>query len=70
MTKIKVADAAKMLGVNPQFIRVGLQRGVFDFGAAFKTDDKNRSYSYVIYPEKLKEHVGKDRYREVMGDDN
>lgn len=32
MTKIKVSEAAKMLGVTDQFIRVGLQRGPLNLG--------------------------------------
>ena len=34
----------------------------------FKKNDKSRTYSYVIYPEKLKKAVGEDRYKEVMGE--
>ena len=48
MTKIKVSEAAKMLGVTDQFVKVGLQRGAFEFGTAFKKNDRSRTYSYVI----------------------
>ena len=68
MTKIKVSEAAKMLGVTDQFVRVVLQLGAFEFGTAFKKNDRSRTYSYVIYPEKLKKAVGEDRYKEVMGE--
>lgn len=68
MTKIKIEEAARMLGVTPQFVRIGLQRGALTFGTAFKTHDKSNKYSYIIYPEKLKECAGEERYREVMGD--
>lgn len=68
MTKIKVSEAAKMLEVTDQFVRVGLQRGAFEFGTAFKKNDRSRTYSYVIYPEKLIAVVGENRYKEVMGE--
>lgn len=68
MSKVRVEDVAIMLGVTPQSVRVGLQRGAFPFGAAFKTKETNKSFNYVIYPEKLKEYVGNSRYKEVLGD--
>ncbi|MDY4128674.1 hypothetical protein [Peptostreptococcus porci] len=68
MTKIKVSDVATMLGVTDQAIRVGLQRGVYPFGIAFKSNERNKKYCYVIYPKKLKEYVGNSRYKEVLGD--
>lgn len=67
MSKVRIEDVASMLGVTPQSVRVGLQRGAFPFGAAFKTKETNKSYNYVIYPEKLKEYAGEERYNEVMG---
>ena len=33
---MKVAEAAKRLGVSQQFVRVGLQRGVLPIGCAVK----------------------------------
>lgn len=66
MTKIQVKHAAKMMGVTEQCIRVGLQKGAFDFGVAFKSKDTNKSYYYMIYPEKLIEVVGQERFDKVM----
>lgn len=54
---MKVKDVAKMLRTSEMTIRIGLQQGVFPFGAAFKTDEKNKNYTYVIYPEKIKEYI-------------
>ena len=54
MTRFTVNDVAERLGCAPQTIRLGLQRGEFPFGTAIKTSSK---YTYVIYPEKLKEYV-------------
>lgn len=55
---MKVKDVAKIVGVSELTIRIGLQRGVFPFGVAYKTDDKHRNYYYFIYPEKVKEYLG------------
>lgn len=52
-----VNEVAKKLGKSPQFVRIGLQRGILPFGSAVKMSTK---YTYVIYPEKLKEYVGEE----------
>lgn len=54
MSKITVNDVADALGVSPQSIRIGLQRGALPFGSAIKTSSK---YTYVIYEKKLKEFI-------------
>ena len=36
---VPVNDAARIMGKSPQFIRIGLQRGILPFGVALKTDD-------------------------------
>lgn len=56
---MRVEEVAKLLDTTPATIRIGLQQGVFPFGAAFKTDDKNKHYKYVLYPEKVREYCGK-----------
>ena len=55
MSKLTVNDVAARLGCAPQTVRLGLQRGEFPFGAAIKT---STTYTYIIYPEKLKEFIG------------
>ena len=45
-----VREAAKLIGVSPQTIRVGLQQGVFTWGQAVKSSTK---YTYVINREKI-----------------
>ena len=34
--KISVPEAAKIMGVTPQFLRLGLQQGKYSFGEAVK----------------------------------
>ena len=52
--------AAAMMGKDPQFVRVGLQRGLLQFGEAIKTVDQGRKqrYSYYISPKKFMEYTG------------
>lgn len=70
MQKIKIKHAAEMLGVTQQAVRIGLQRNIFDFGAAYKTKDNNKQYHYILYPEVLKNKVGEQRYQEVLKNEN
>lgn len=48
---IKPAEAAKLLGVSPQFIRIGLQRGKFPWGYAVQ--QSTTRYTYFINRAKL-----------------
>ena len=54
MEKMKVADVAQKLGISPQSLRLGLQRGELPFGSAIKTSGK---YTYIIYEKKLREYL-------------
>lgn len=55
---MKVDEAARLLGTTATTVRIGLQQGVFPFGVAFKTAENRKHYTYIIYPEKLKEYAG------------
>lgn len=44
--RILVEEAAKLMGVSPQFIRVGLQKGIFPWGYAVRITGKR--YTYFI----------------------
>ena len=51
---MKINDVASLLGISPQTLRLGLQRGELPFGSAIKTSSK---YTYIIYEKKLKEYL-------------
>nr|DAP77946.1 MAG TPA: hypothetical protein [Caudoviricetes sp.] len=53
--RISVEQAAKLLGASPQFIRIGLQQGMLDFGMAVKM---SRQWTYVITKQKFEEATG------------
>lgn len=53
-----VKEVAELLGKTQQTIRIGLQLGVLPFGTAYKTNPENKSYTYIIFPEKVREYIG------------
>ena len=55
---VPVNVAAKIIGKTPQFIRIGLQRGLLPIGVAFKTSEHNQQYDYYISPKLLAEFTG------------
>jgi len=57
--RISVAKASKMLGMNPQAVRILMQRGVLDIGFCYKDLSKGNSFRYVIIEEKLNKVIGK-----------
>lgn len=53
--KLTVKEAAALMEVSEQFIRVGLQQGVLPFGYAVK---RSSHWSYYISPVKFTEYTG------------
>ena len=51
-----VAEASKLMGVSRQFVRVGLQKGVFPFGYAVQVSADR--YTYFISRQKFSEYTG------------
>lgn len=64
MERIKVADAARLMGVSEQFIRVGMQRGLLPIGTAVKL----RQWVYYISRPMLEEYMGKKMPPAATGD--
>lgn len=54
--RVKVSEAAALMGVSAQFVRVGLQRGLLPIGTAVKLSSK---WTYYISPKLLGEYIGK-----------
>ena len=54
--RMTVNEAARILGKNPSYVRVGLQRNLLPFGSAVKVS-RNR-YNYHICPAKFYEYLG------------
>ncbi|HWQ42774.1 MAG TPA: hypothetical protein VN456_12165 [Desulfosporosinus sp.] len=52
---LSIKEAAKILNISEQFIRIGLQRGILPFGHAVKMSTK---WTYHISKHKLFEYLG------------
>lgn len=55
MQKIKPTDAAKIMGCSPQFVRIGLQRGILKIGEAVRMSN---IWTYNISPALLAARQG------------
>lgn len=53
-SRMSVAEAAHLLGVSPQCVRIGMQRGAFKFGAVVQMKEK----VYVIFRDKFEQETG------------
>lgn len=53
---LTVQETSKLMGVSPQYVRVGLQKGILPFGYAVQVSRKN--YTYFISKQKFVEHTG------------
>lgn len=54
---VPVIEIAQAMHKDPQFVRVGLQRGILPFGYAFKLDNSNE-YNYYCPDRKVWEEIG------------
>lgn len=57
--RITVAEAARLIGASPQFVRVALQQKALDIGVALKMPGSSE-YCYNISRKLLADYVGKD----------
>ena len=53
---MSVMECAKLLNKSPQFVRVGLQRGLLPFGVAIKMN--GNKYTYHISEAKVYDYLG------------
>lgn len=54
---VSVSEIAKVIGKDPQYVRVGLQQGILKFGHAFKMENSSE-YSYYCPDKKVWEETG------------
>ena len=52
---VSVIEAAEFLGRSPQFVRLGLQRGILPFGSAVKLSSR---WTYYISRARLYDYAG------------
>ena len=65
--KVPISEIASATGKDPQYLRIGLQKGIFHFGYAFK-NDTSTEYNYFCPDKNVWEELG--YFREVTGDGN
>ena len=53
---LSIEDAARLMGVSRQFVRVGLQKGILPFGYAVQVSAGK--FTYFISRQKFSEHTG------------
>lgn len=63
---VPITEIAKATGKDPQFIRLGLQRGIFKFGYAFKNNNSSE-YNYFCPDKQVWEELG--YFKEVTASD-
>ena len=56
MERVKIKEAAKLLGVSEQFVRIGMQREILPIGVAVKMSSK---WTYHISPGLLEAYLNK-----------
>ena len=57
MNKITVPEAAKIMGCDPQFLRLALQQERFGFGVAVRC---RKRFAYYVNKQKFDEYLGRD----------
>lgn len=62
---IKPAEAAEILGVSPQFVRVAMQSGILPIGIAIKLPGSSE-FTYQISDNLLQERTSKNVQEEIQ----
>ena len=63
---VPIAEIAKATGKDPQFIRLGLQRGIFKFGYAIKNNNSSE-YNFYCPDKQVRQELG--YFREVAANE-
>lgn len=62
MNRIKVREAAEILGTSQEYIRIGMQQGILPIGTAVKMSS---IWTYHISPKLLQEYSGANVEAEI-----
>lgn len=72
MSKVTVADVARILGKDPQVVRMYIRAGLYPFAVAVQMPGRTH-YDYTIFPAKFAEYCntgGKPDISKLMGGDD
>ena len=61
-----VEQAAKIIGLSTQVVRLGLQQERLPIGCAIRTTDSR--WTYNVSEHLVKQYVGEERYNEAIKD--
>ena len=64
---VPISEIAKASGKDPQFIRIGLQKGILKFGYALRKDNSSE-YNYYCPDKQVWEQLG--YFKDEAGDEN
>lgn len=59
---MSIDEAAALMGVSKQFVRVGLQKGIFPFGYAVQVSSER--FTYFISRQKFMDYTGIEAEKE------
>ena len=54
--KVSIEEAASLMGVSQQYVRIGIQQGILPFGVAVRVGGGR--YTYYISPKQFTEFTG------------
>ncbi len=57
-SRVSVEQIAEAMNASPQYIRIGLQQGIFPWGYAVKVGKNSRRYTYWISRKRFEETEG------------
>ena len=63
---LTVIEASKILGVSPQFIRLGLQQERLPIGTAVKSSDNRLVYD--VRKHLVKAYMGEEAFKKAVGE--
>lgn len=64
---VPIVEIARATGKDPQYLRIGLQKGILRFGYAFKKDNSGE-YNYFCPDKKVYDELG--YFNEKVGCEN
>ena len=72
MSRVTVADVARILGKDPQVVRMYIRAGLYPFAVAMQTPGSTH-YDYTIFPAKFAEYCntgGKPDISKLYGEED
>lgn len=62
--RVSVAEAAKEIGCNIEYLRRQMKAGNWDLGKVVKPSGKIKNYQYFVFRPKLNKFMGQEEHHE------